>query len=130
MVESNNSMLKYAAAGVGAIVLGAAIWYLSADNFKELDYKKYTKEKLEALMKEVELEFTCIYTRNYNIVLNIKEADEYEDGLMDQMRKLVNKEIVDKTEQVCESYCFECHPKEHNDEEANHAKVSISPRQF
>lgn len=76
-------MLKYAAAGVGAIVLGAAIWYMSKDSNVELDYNVYTKEKLEALMKEVELEFTCIYTRNYNILLKIKESDEFEDGLLD-----------------------------------------------
>lgn len=79
----NKSMLKYAAAGVGAIVLGAAIWYMSKDSNVELDYNVYTKEKLEALMKEVELEFTCIYTRNYNILLKIKESDEFEDGLLD-----------------------------------------------
>ena len=33
---------------------------------------EYTKEKLEALMKEVQLELTCIYARNYNLLLKVK----------------------------------------------------------
>ena len=34
-------------------------------------------------MKEIELEFCCIYSRNYNILLRIKENDEYEAGIID-----------------------------------------------
>lgn len=81
-------------------------------------------------MKEVELEVTCIYARNYNILLRIKESDEFEDGILDQIRVLINREIRDKTEQVCESFCFKCHPAEHIDEEANHEKECLSVRQF
>jgi len=51
---------------------------LSKDDHDELDYKKFNKAKLEALMKEVQLEFTCIYTRNYNLLLRIKESDEFD----------------------------------------------------
>lgn len=46
------------------------------------------------------------------------------------MRTLVNREIGDKTEQVCEQYCFKCHPNEHNDEEASHEKEGLSVQQF
>ena len=74
---------KLAAAGVGAIALGALVWYLSKDDFVELDYKKYTVDRLEKLLNEVQLEYTCIYTRNYNILLRIKESEEWEDGVLD-----------------------------------------------
>ena len=103
-MDSNQNMVKYAAMGVGAIALGAFVWYLSKDDASELDFSKYTKDKLENLMKEVQLEFTCIYTRNYNILLKIKESDEYEEGILDQVRVLINREMKDKTEQVCEDY--------------------------
>ena len=47
MVEGDKTtMLKYAAIGVGAIVLGATVWFLSKETSSELDYKIYTKEKL------------------------------------------------------------------------------------
>ncbi len=41
-MTDNQNMVKYAAAGVGAIVLGAALWYLSRDD-EALDYKQFTK---------------------------------------------------------------------------------------
>ena len=126
----NNSMVKYAVAGISALALGVLVWQLSRDDFSELDYTKYTKEELQALMKEVELEFTCIYARNYNILLRIKESDEFEEGILDQIRVLINKELRDKTEQVCESFCFKFHPAEHNDKDANHEKVPLTFRQF
>ena len=46
------------------------------------------------------------------------------------MRTLVNKEVREKLDQVCESYCFKCHPREHNDKEANHQKESITRDQL
>jgi len=70
--------MRYALAGLSALALGVVVWYLSKDDHDELDYKKFNKAKLEALMKEVQLEFTCIYTRNYNLLLRIKESDEFE----------------------------------------------------
>lgn len=67
MVETNQ-MAKFAAIGVGAIAIGAMVWYLSRDD-ETLNYKRYTKQRLEKLMTEMELEFTCIYARNYNLML-------------------------------------------------------------
>lgn len=85
-------------AGIGAVALAGLAYYLSSDDFKSLDYKVYNAEKFEALMKEVQLEFTCIYTRNYNLLLKIKENNEYEPAVMNQVRVMINKEMKDKTE--------------------------------
>ena len=63
-----------------------------------MDYKRFNVEKFETLMKEMELEFTCIYTRNYNLLLKIKENDEFEPGLIDTLKLQVHREIKDKTE--------------------------------
>lgn len=45
------------------------------------------------------------------------------------MQTLVNKEIRDKTEQVCEDFCLKCHPRSH-DETSNHVREGINLRQF
>jgi hypothetical protein len=127
-MESNQT-IKYALAGLGAVALGTLVWYLSKDEYHELDYKKFNKAKLEAVMKEIQLEFTCIYTRNYNILIRLKESEEFDQSVLDQMETLVGKEIKDKTLQVCEEYCFKCHPNSH-DEKCDHVKESIDLRQF
>lgn len=106
MSNDNQTLIKYAVASIGAIAIAGLAFYLSQDDFKGLDFKRYNLEKFKALMAEVQLEFTCIYTRNYNLLLKIKEHDEYEEGVMDQVRVLINKEMKDKTEQVLDDYCF------------------------
>ena len=51
-------------------------------------------------MKEVQLELTCIYARNYNLLLKVKESDENynEEEVLSQMKRLVAKETKDKEE--------------------------------
>ena len=63
-------------------------------------------------MKELQLEITCIYARNYNVMLKIRDQLEKEDKAfgpedMQALRRLVNNEIKDKQEQVVEDYRFE-----------------------
>ena len=98
-------MIKYAMIGLGALAVAGIAYYLSQDT-DALDYKEYTKEKLETLMKEVQLELTCIYARNYNLLLKVKENDENfnEEEVMSQMKRLVAKETKDKEEQIVEDY--------------------------
>ena len=129
-MADNNSVLKYAVAGVGAIALGALVWYLSKDDFEPLDYTKYDKVKLEALMKELELEITCIYARNYTILLRVKENGEDTPDMMNELRTLVEHEIRDKKEQVVEDYCFRTHPKSYDPDTADYPKEGITVQQF
>jgi len=103
-------MIKYAVAGVGALALAGMLFYFSRDETQPLDYKRYDKKKFQALMSEVQLELTCIYARNYNLLLKIKESGQQDDDLLETLRHLINKETKDKQRQVVEDYCFKCHP--------------------
>ena len=106
---SNNdtqALIKYAAVSVGAVALAGLVYYLSLDEHVAVDNSRYTKEKFQALMAEIQLEFTCIYCRNYNILLRIKESGDYEPAIMEQLRTLINKEMRQKTEQILEDYCY------------------------
>ena len=69
----NSSTLKYALVGLGAVAMGVAVYYLSQDDTKKLDTKKYTKEKLKTLLEETMLEYTCILCRNYNVMMKMQE---------------------------------------------------------
>ena len=111
-MADNNQMVKYAVAGLSVIGLAAAVWFLSKDSDGDLDKKKFSRDRLEQLMKELQLEITCIYARNYNVMLKIRDQLEKEDKAfgpedMQALRRLVNNEIKDKQEQVVEDYRFE-----------------------
>ena len=70
MVDNNEKTLKYVLAGFGTVALGALVWYLSKD------YRDpFTKRRLQRLMEQIELEYTCIYARNYNKLLSFKEKN-------------------------------------------------------
>ena len=73
--EDRSGLVKYALMGAGTIALGAALYYLSREeNTLVLDKEKFTKEKLQTLLEETLLEYTCIYCRNYNLMLKVRDA--------------------------------------------------------
>ena len=74
--NDTQTLIKYAAASIGVLAVGFLAYYLSKDDTEELDYNRYNVKKFEALMDEIRLEFTCIYARNYNLFLKIKENGE------------------------------------------------------
>ena len=97
---SNNdkqTLIKYAAASIGVVALAGLTYYLSLDKHVAVENSRYNLEKFQALMAEMQLEFTCIYCRNYNLMLKIKENGEYKKSQMDQIRTRINMEIRDKT---------------------------------
>ena len=65
-------MAKYAVVGIGAVAIGAALWWLSKED--DLDYSpgNYDLAKLKELFEEIELEMCCIYARNYAHMLTLK----------------------------------------------------------
>ena len=90
------------AASVSAIALGIAVYIMSKDDAEPLDPSgKHTLKKLKQILDEVKLEYTCIYTRNYNIMLKAKAAGDFDDSLLGQLEGLVNQEINAKTIEVC-----------------------------
>ena len=123
----SQTMIKYAAASIGAIALAGLAYYLSKE--ETLDYKVYTADKLKAVMAELQLELTCIYSRNYNLMLRLKENGDWKEDALPQLRNLVNREIEDKTQQVVEEYDVSCHPLPRR-KDASGEKQSISMHQF
>ena len=82
-------------------------------------------------MKEMQLEFTCIYSRNYNLMLKVKEAGEDDGTLLDRIRMQVNREMQDKTVQVVEDYDINCHPSSYDEATAGgRKKEGITMQQF
>jgi hypothetical protein len=116
MSAQSDSTLKYAIYGLGAVALAGAVWWLTWDP-PALDKGRFTKEKLEKFLAETSLEFTCIYCRNYNLMLKVDAAKKSEgkEGFseedMGQLKSLVDKEIRQKTEQLCEDFEFDPKPK-------------------
>ena len=49
------------------LVCGIAMWYffLRGNTDYELNYKKFTKEKLRGLLDELELAYCSVFVRNY-----------------------------------------------------------------
>ena len=130
MASDSQSMIKYAVVGIGAMAIAGLMLYLSRDEgSSSLDYKRFTKEKLRVLMDEMQLELTCIYARNYNLLLKIKENGQDDDELMDSLRVLINRETKDKQQQVIEDFCLNCHPEGHSSSRCD-KKVTITMAQF
>ena len=89
---------KIIAASVGAVLLGATVYYLSMDDSsRRLDPKRHTLEKLKKILAQCKLEYTCIYARNYNIMQKQKENGVWSDEMLENMKGMVNNEIDEKT---------------------------------
>ena len=98
---------------LGAVVAGAiglGLWCLSSDSggasigaapAGKLKYRTvHTLEKLTEILDELELEFICVYTRVYNLMLKSKEAKTWEPAMLGRMRGQVHNDIAEKTDQV------------------------------
>lgn len=85
-------------ASVGAIALGVAVYYLSQDDSESKiePKKKHTLEKLKQILDQTKLEFTCIYARNYNIMLRAKENNEFGTEEATALEELVQRETSHK----------------------------------
>ena len=73
------SWTTVAIGAVAAVAVGVAIYMIAKDDDEsfDLDDAKYSKENLLKLLRESELEYTCIYTRYYNIIMKMKERKEF-----------------------------------------------------
>ena len=87
---------------IGAVALGVAVYFLSRDDSEsKLDPKNvHTLAKLKKILDQTKLEYTCIYARNYNIMLRSKEHNEFGKEELTAMEGEVRKEIEQKTEDV------------------------------
>ena len=110
MFSSENSTVKYIVGAGLAIGTLAVLWKLSNDggDATELDFGKepYTQERLKEVLGELELEFTCIYARVYNLMQKLKENKEkggsWDDDMLRRLEASVNEDKDMKTRQVIE----------------------------
>jgi hypothetical protein len=94
-----------ALAALGLAAVGTGIYLLSKDATAKLDPSKtHTLEMLHKLLKELTLEYTCLYTRNYNMMLKMKENNMLPSDGLQQIEAQVAGEIADKTAQVLEAW--------------------------
>ena len=78
---------KKIAIAVGAVIAGGALlWYLSNDvDQVKFDSKVHTAEKMLALLAELKLEYSCIYVRHYNLILRLKEQNQFQKTTMNDL---------------------------------------------
>ena len=62
---------------LGVLAGGALLYYLSREEKVKLDSNVNTRERFLALLEELNLEYVCIYVRNYNMLLKYKENGEW-----------------------------------------------------
>jgi len=67
-------------------------------------------QRLEKLLNELELEFTCIFARNYNLMLEVKKEGAWNEEERQKLKNIVKIELVDKKIQAVSEFCFICHP--------------------
>lgn len=66
------SMTTIALCTAAAIGLAMGVYFLSKDTEIAIDVKnKHTRENLIIILNEMHLEYTCIYTRYYNMILKM-----------------------------------------------------------
>lgn len=65
-------MTTIALCTAAAIGLAMGVYFLSKDTEIAIDVKnKHTRENLIIILNEMHLEYTCIYTRYYNMILKM-----------------------------------------------------------
>ena len=87
-----------------AIGLGVGIYFLSKDYDVSLDLNdKHKLENLHLLLNELHLEYTCIYTRYYNLLLKLKDQNRVNPKVKNQIEQDLLKDLAQKNGQICES---------------------------
>ena len=90
MVESGDQrmqMIKYAAAGVGALAFGTLLYLVWRED--DVDEKLFTEEKLRELIIDIDLEMSCIYARHYSNMLHLKTTGEWERAVMEEIKSMI-----------------------------------------
>lgn len=84
----------------GLLAGGAVLYFLSKEESVKLDPKIHTREAFLALLEELNLEYVCIYVRNYNMLLKMKESNELNADMLRAAEAESEKDISAKTTQV------------------------------
>lgn len=91
---------QIAITALGVIAGGALLYFLSKEESVKLDPKIHTREAFLALLEELNLEYVCIYVRNYNMILKMKENNELTADILRAAEAECEHDITAKTNQV------------------------------
>ena len=91
---------QIALAALGVVAGGAVLYYLSKEESVKFDSKLHTREAFMALLEELNLEYVCIYVRNYNMLLKMKESNELTPEILKAAEAESEHDISTKTTNV------------------------------
>ena len=120
-------MMKYAAAGVGALALGTLLYFVWRED--DVDEKVFTEGKLRELMIDIDLEVSCIYARHYSNMVQMKNTGDWERAMMEDIKSMIQIEVEQRTSEVLSKYCVRIHPNIQPDDQ-DEDEVGISESQF
>jgi len=87
-------------ASLGVVAGGALLYYLSREESVKLDPKIHTREAFLQLLEELNLEYVCIYVRNYNMLLKMRENNELKPDILKAAEAESEHDINAKTTSV------------------------------
>ena len=97
------SWTQVALYSVVAIGLGVGVYLLSKDQEVKLDVTgKHRIENLHILLNELHLEYTCIYSRYYNLLIKMKDQGRLMPQVKNQIEGDLLKDLAQKNQQVVE----------------------------
>ena len=91
---------QIAIAALGVVAGGALLYYLSREESVKFDPKIHTREAFLQLLEELNLEYVCIYVRNYNMLLKMRENNELKPEILKAAEAESEHDINAKTTSV------------------------------
>ena len=91
------SLTTIALCTAAALGLAAGVYFLSKDTEGALDLSsKHTRENLLIILNELHLEYTCIYTRYYNLILKMQDQKKWNDNLKSKIESDLLGDLKEK----------------------------------
>jgi hypothetical protein len=94
------STKQIAIAALGVVAGGALLYFMSREESVKFDPKVHTREAFLQLLEELNLEYVCIYVRNYNMLLKMKENNELKAEILKGAEAESEHDINNKTASV------------------------------
>ena len=88
---------QIAIAALGLVAGGALLYFLSREESVKFDSKVHTREAFLQLLEELNLEYVCIYVRNYNMLLKMRENNELKPEILRGAEAESERDIENKT---------------------------------
>ena len=88
---------QIAIAALGVVAGSALLYFLSREESVKFDSKVHTREAFLQLLEELNLEYVCIYVRNYNMLLKMRENNELKPEILRGAEAESERDIENKT---------------------------------